>query len=183
MNNEREIVEACIRGESYAQHQLFKKFNQRMLAVCLVYAKDLDEAKDIMMDGFVKVLLGIKDFKFNSGIETWMNRIMTNTAIDYLRKKSKFDKEYNIAEIEDVMDDENDSLEENFISADEILLYIQKLPEGYRLIFCMYALEEIPHKEIAARLNISESTSKSQYSRAKKILREWITERKTIISN
>lgn len=184
MKKEHELAEACARGEQYAQHELFRLYNQKMMAVCRVYAANGDDAKDILMDGYVKILTNIKNFRQESSLETWMNRVMANTAVDHLRKKSKVNNRVDVAELEGkAADEDEDFFAQINISNDEILALVQKLPDGYRLVFCMYALEQNTHKDIAARLGISIGTSKSQYARARRVLQKWILERELILSN
>ena len=150
-----------------------------MLGVCLRYCNSVDDAKDIMQEGFVKVFTTLHKFKGNSSVTTWITRIMMNTAIDSFRKSKKlqftesFDKYSNeVTDFEDELEVVNEPL-----SVDELMALVQKLPNGYRVVFNMYAIDDMSHREIATHLGISEGTSKSQLARARKQLQQWVNEK------
>jgi len=146
------------------------------------YCKNIDDAKDAMQEGFVKVFTTFNRFQGNSSISTWMTRIMINTAIDHFRKSSK----YTIFErLDNIESDEENSFGEDGVEDDgislsqgQLLELIQRLPPGYQMIFNLYAIEGYSHKEIAEQLGISEGTSKSQLARARKQLQQWVIELK-----
>jgi RNA polymerase sigma factor (sigma-70 family) len=175
---EHEILQECIKGNPAAQSKLFKTFANKMLGVCLRYCNSVDDAKDVMQEGFVKVFTMLPKFQEKSSLSTWITRIMMNTAIDHFRKNKKlqftesFDK-YSNEEFDhaDVPEVENET-----ISTTVLMELIQKLPNGYRMVFNMYVIDEMSHKDIAASLGISEGTSKSQLARARKQLQVWVTE-------
>lgn len=134
------------------------------MGICLRYAKDQLEAEDILQDGFVKIYTNIHRYKPFGSFEGWMKRIFINTAIEYYRQRKKF----LISEIE--IENEEFEIKEDVVdkmAAEEILELMKELPDGYRMVFNMYAIEGYSHKEIAEELNISVGTSKSQYSRAR----------------
>ena len=175
-----EILQECINGNAVAQSKLYKMFANKMLGVCLRYCNSVDDAKDIMQEGFVKVFTTLHKFKGNSSVTTWITRIMMNTAIDNFRKNKKlkftesFDKYSNDQDFEDHTEVVNEPL-----SVDELLALVQKLPTGYRVVFNMYAIDEMSHREIANHLGISEGTSKSQLARARKQLQAWVNEKQS----
>lgn len=163
---DEELVKACCKNSPAAQKMLFDKFSRRMMTICLRYADDSLEAQDVMQDGFIKVFNSIEKFQFTGSLEGWIKRIMINTSLDNFRKNRK--RKYAL-ELDD--EDAIEIKEENNIvegiTNEYLLKVIQKLPEGYRIIFNMYAIEGYTHKEIAGELGISISTSKSQYARAR----------------
>lgn len=170
MNNYPDIIKACIKGDRKAQKQLYDHFASKMYGVCLRYANDADEAKDILQDGFIKVFFNLKQFNYKGSFEGWIRRIMVNTALEKFRDKNylfavhmergyeKDDKEY-----DHIISD---------LSANDLLKLIQELSPQYRMVFNLYAIEGYSHKEICDILNIKEGTSKSNLSRAREILKE-----------
>lgn len=142
-----------------------------MFGVCLGYANGRDQAKDMLQDGFIKIFASIKNYNNNGSLEGWVRRIIVNTAIDYYRKSIKELNKVDIEEAEN-MDIETSILEN--IYEKELLNLIQKLPEGCRIIFNLYVIEGYNHLEISELLNISQGTSKSQFSRARLLLKEMI---------
>jgi RNA polymerase sigma-70 factor (ECF subfamily) len=165
MINEKELVIKCLTNDSGAQELLYRRYASKMLGVCLRYAKNKMEAEDILQEGYIKVFKNLTSYKFEGSFEGWVRRIMVNTAINYYRASIKYvqsldDDELNAKDIPSaVMNDQ--------LSTKELLKVIQELPEGYRVVFNLYAIEGYSHKEIAEILEISESTSKSQLSRAR----------------
>lgn len=142
-----------------------------MYNICINYSNDRDDAKDIMQDGFIKVFNTLKQFNNQGSLEGWIRKIMVNTAIDFYRKKSKERTNLNIENAHN-MGYESPILEN--INTQQLIELTQKLPEGAKLIFNLYALEGYSHEEIAKKLDISIGTSKSQVSRAKTLLKSWI---------
>lgn len=168
--NEETLLKECVSGNSEAQRELFNSYSPLLMGVAMRYIKDISGAEDVLQDGFIKIFKNIHKFKKEGSLEGWMSRIIVNTALDAIRKRKK--EENNIE-----LDNTNfeivykSDIEER-LQADVLLEIVQKLPEGFRMVFNMYAIEGYSHKEIAEELGISESTSKSQYSRAKSALRE-----------
>lgn len=175
--NEKQFIHACINGDPEAQKYLFEKYAPKLLGVCARYCRNVDDARDAMQEGFIKIFRILNQFNFKSKLETWMTRIMINTAIDQYRKSSKFMLYESADEVHRYHTD--DVQEESMLDADsfgdsktqDILRIIQELPVGYRLVFNMYAIEGYTHQEIAEELNISVGTSKSQLARARQALR------------
>lgn len=167
--NEEDLVKKCVEGDVKAQRELFNKFASTMLGVTLRYMKDRTLAEDVLQDGFIKVFNNLQRFEYKGSLEGWIRRIIVNTALDQLRKDKKYqdDIEIDNSYFEPVQKSEV----EGKMQADVLMEIIQELPEGYRVVFNMYAIEGYSHKEIADALGISENTSKSQYSRAKATLR------------
>ena len=163
------LVKECVKGNAKAQHMLFERFSRKMLGVCLRYSKKLEEAEDVLQDGFIKVFSNLKDFTNEGSLEGWIRRIMVNTALDAIRKNTKFLKDISI-DVVDFQIGNNDYTIEK-MNAEDLLSLKNSMPEGYKVVFNMYAIEGYKHNDIATTLGISESTSKSQYLRAKAYLR------------
>jgi len=164
------LVQKCISGNADAQRELFDRFSPLMLGVAMRYIKDKERAEDVLQDGFIKVFKNIYRFEHKGSLEGWIRRIIVNTALDQLRK---YKKEQTNIELDDVSFElvQKSDAEER-LQAEVLMEIIQQLPDGYRIVFNMFAIEGYSHKEIADELNITESTSKSQYSRAKSVLRK-----------
>lgn len=169
MFTDDEIIEGCLRNDRKMQKALYDKYASRMFAVCLRYAKDKDEASDILQDGFLKVFTKIDQFSREHSFEGWMRRVMTNTAITHYYQNKKFNEQENIEEINETEIKDFDCKETEF-SNEELMNVIQTLPDSYRLVFNMFAIEGYKHKEISDVLNIEVSTVKTQYHRAKKMI-------------
>jgi RNA polymerase sigma-70 factor (ECF subfamily) len=182
---EAEIAVRCSNNDRRAQEELFKHYSAPMLGICSRYARNKDEAKDILHDGFIKIFTHISTFKGNCSLKTWMTVIFINTAITHVKKDRKFSY-YEGDELEshldhaDHVDQETDVNLLEDIPVDEVLDFVQKLPEKYRVIINMYSIDGYSHKEIASVLNISEGTSKSQLSRARKMLMALIRDKKKV---
>lgn len=163
------LVKECVKGNAKAQHMLFERFSRKMLGVCLRYSKKLEEAEDVLQDGFIKVFSNLKDFTNEGSLEGWIRRIMVNTALDAIRKNNKFLKDISIDAVDFQIGNNDYTIEK--MNAEDLLSLINSMPEGYKVVFNMYAIEGYKHNDIATTLGISESTSKSQYLRAKAYLR------------
>lgn len=161
------IIQECIEGKRLSQKCLYDHFAGKMLGVCMRYARDRAEAEDMLQEGFIKVFQNIGKFKHEGSFEGWIRRIMIFTAINWFKQRSRkfqedLDQEGFDAPYEDDMVGK--------IAAKEILTLVQQMPEGYRLVFNLYAIEGYTHREIGELLGIAEGTSKSQYSRAKQYM-------------
>lgn len=164
------LIIECVNGNPRAQRLLFDKFARKMFSVCLRYAKNEEQAEDVLQDGFVKVFGKLKDFKNEGSLEGWIRRIMVNTALDQIRKNNKQLGDTNIDDVGYKIEN-NDFIVESMM-ADDLMKMVQAMPDGYKVVFNMFAIEGYSHSEIADTLGISENTSKSQYSRARAYLRE-----------
>jgi RNA polymerase sigma-70 factor (ECF subfamily) len=153
------------------QKMLYDKYAAKLFGIALRYAQSQEDAKDILQDGFVKVFKNLSKFKGTGSFEGWMRRIMVNTAIEHYRKKNQT---YEIQESHEESITDRDLTALDKLAAEEILNMVKALPNGYRTVFNLFAIEGFSHKEIADMLNISEGTSKSQYARAKALLQEKI---------
>jgi|694.fasta_scaffold22752_2 RNA polymerase sigma factor (sigma-70 family) len=166
-NEEQKLIKSCINGQYIAQKKLYDLYASKFFAVTLRYSKNHDEAEDILQDAFIKIFDNLQQFQFKGSFEGWMRRIVVNTAIEYYRKSLIGFKE--AVEFESIVVQDFDIQTYDY---DQLINLIQDLPVGYRTIFNLYAIEGYTHIQIAEILNISEGTSKSQFSRARSILKE-----------
>lgn len=169
MNNET-LVKECVSGNAKAQRMLFDRFSAKMLGVAIRYIKDKERAEDVLQDAFIKVFKNLKKFKHDGSLEGWIRRIVVNTALDQLRKNKK--RQGDLELDDSFVEITTNNFTEERLQAESLIKIVQQLPDGYRTVFNLFAIEGYSHKEIAKKLNISENTSKSQYSRAKTVLRE-----------
>ena len=163
------LVNECAKGNSKAQRALFDKFAPKMLAVCQRYLRNNQEAEDVLQDGFVKVFQKIVDFKMEGSLEGWIRRIVVNTALDTIRRNKKLLDDVQVEEVQykvSFTDHQFDGMD-----LAQLMKLINEMPDGYRVVFNMFAIEGYSHKEIADTLGVTENTSKSQYSRARAFLR------------
>ena len=164
--NEPELIKRAIKNNREAQHVLFELHAPKMLSVCRYYIKDLQHAEEAMLNGFFKVFSNLKNFKNEGSFEGWIRRIMVRESISFLRSKKNI--EFSVEEIVNENDSTN-NIKTN-IEIAEIQQLIDRLPEGYKMVFIMYAIEGYKHHEIADLLSISVGTSKSQLFKARKLL-------------
>lgn len=167
--NETKILKGCKKGDKAAQRQFYEMFKKLVFSVVMRYAKDVPEAEDIMQDAFVKLYRDLYQYQPTSALGAWVRKVTVNTALMHVRKKRMLFSDvelHNLAEHRQSNDDIFST-----IGAKEIMKMVQQLPDGYRIVFNLYVVEGFSHKEIAEQLNISVNTSKSQLSRAKKMLR------------
>lgn len=168
MLSEQELIDGCRKGERSFQKALYERYSRKMTVVCMRYSKTTAEAEDILQEGFVKVFQGIKDFRQESKLETWITRIMVNTALNLQRKKLYL---FPMVDVEE-LDLPQEELSVSSIHFMQLLEMIQSLPQGCQIVFNLFAIEGYNHKEIAELLKISEGTSKSQYARARSLLQQ-----------
>lgn len=170
MYSDTELLQGCKNNDRKYQELLYRKYAKKMYGICLSYAADRSMAQDILQDGFIKVFKKIDTFREQGSLEGWIRRIITNTALDYMRQKTRtFDFIDDNKEVEEEQLD-NSIMEK--INSDGIFRIIQQLPHGARTVFNLYAVEGYSHKEIADKLEITEGTSKSQFKRARSLLKE-----------
>ena len=155
---DEEIIKSCVSGDTRAQKLLYDKYARRMMGICLRYAADQAAAEDMMQDGWIKVFKNLHSFGFKGSFEGWVKRIMVNTSLDYLRRNKNY---LNQIEIDAVGETTASGINtSDSLTTKELLHIIQQLPTGYRTVFNLFAIEGYTHKEIAAMMEISESTSK-----------------------
>ena len=170
--DEREIILGCIAGRPKAQKALFDIYAPKLYVVCLRYMKDQMRAQDTLQDAFVKIFAHISNYKSEGAFEGWLKRIAVNTCLDQLRKDKKLLTDVSLDDVSHKLAHQDYSAEK--LMADDLLKLVQALPDGYRTVFNLFAIEGFSHQEIAQQLSISESTSKTQYLRARAYLKERI---------
>ncbi len=167
---DQELIVACMKNQRKAQRELYDRFSGMMKGVCMRYASSEIEADDILQESFIKIFKNLKNYTDNGKLGAWIRTITVNTAVEFYRKRSLQTKHLNDLALEA----ETHGSIEIFETIDLKILQqeIQKLPDGFRIVFNLYAIEGFTHKEISQELGISIGTSKSQFSRAKKILQK-----------
>jgi RNA polymerase sigma factor (sigma-70 family) len=171
MNNQQ-LVKDCLKGKPEAQRHLYEQFAENMLGVCYRYTKSLNDAEDVLQDGFVKVFACLHQYKFEGELGAWIRRIMVNTALNFLKRNKKYRSEMYFSEQPlHPVTDENPVIT---LEAKELANLIRQLPPGYQTIFNLYAVEGYSHVEIGELLGISDGTSRSQYARARALLITWM---------
>ena len=185
---DKRFINKCKRGDKKALEELYRRSANTLLGVCLRYTKNIHDAEDVFQEGFIKILNNLKNIKDESKIWSWMIRIMVNTAINFLKKKQRLgenefiegkERDYSVT---NNFSQKDDSLLLDLISEKDLYDMIEQLPDGYRIVLSLYAIEGFTHKEIAEVLGISESTSKTQYQKAKAKLKKMIEEKLKITS-
>lgn len=168
--NENKLIRQAIKNNREAQNALYAKHAPKMLSICRYYVKDHQYAEDAMLNGFFKVFTHLKSFKNTGSFEGWMRRIMVRECISFLRQKKNI--EFSVDTIDSDYDCEYTCSTD--LDVEHIQELIDNLPEGYKMVFGLYAIEEYKHQEIAQLLNITEGTSKSQLYKARKLLQTQI---------
>ncbi|WP_324675475.1 sigma-70 family RNA polymerase sigma factor [Hymenobacter sp. GOD-10R] len=166
--SEVELIEGCIAGSRTMQKQLYERFAGRMMAVCLRYAQTTFEAEDVLQEGFVTVFSKLSSFRRECPLEFWIRRIMVNAALRQHRRNTTL---VALSEGEYPVDLQDEEFTLSNYAFEELLTIVQELAPRYRMVFNLFAIEGYGHKEIGELLGISEGTSKSQYARARAILK------------
>jgi len=165
--SEKELVQRVLTKELAAQKEFFNRYAGKMMTVCRRYARHRVGAEDILQDSFIKVFNNLDQFKFEGSLEGWIRRIVVTTAIRFVGKKSFTNELY---DLENVPEEYVEPLAMSNLNEEQLLSFIQELPAGYKLVFNMFVMEGYSHKEIADSLSIEESTSRSQLTKARKML-------------
>lgn len=165
---EYDLVRSCLEGSEQGFKALFDMFAPTMMAVCTRYAIDKCEAEDWMQEGFIKAFNNLGSFKFEGSFEGWLRRIMVNTALKHLNKPSR---KIHQTELDQFLDTGYNGEILSTLAVEEIINVVNQLPEGYKTVFSLSVIEGYNHKEIAEKLGITESTSRSQLVKAKKALK------------
>ncbi len=170
-NLHEDLVEKCKQGNQAAHKDLYNLYSGAMFSICYRIANDRDDAQDILQDAFISAFKNIESYRGTASFGAWLKKIVVNKAINHIKSRrlevvsvEEMSKE---VAAEDVFEDED-----IYLNVEMVKGAIQQLPNGYRVVFSLYLLEGYDHKEIGEILGITESTSKSQYNRAKKKLRE-----------
>lgn len=179
MQGDEALIKGCAKGDRASQRALYERYCRKMMPVCQRYTRSSEEAEDILQEGFVKVFANISKFRGDAALSTWMTRIMINTALNKQRSRLNMVPMVDIADVQIPQEDELALANFHF---EELLEIVMSLPDGCRVVFNLFAIEGYSHKEISELLSISVGTSKSQYNRARSLLREKIDARNKIRS-
>ncbi len=166
---ERNLITACANKERWAQQQLYKEHYSKMMGVCLRYSNNKEDAQDILHEGFIKVFKNIAKYQPGTSLSAWIRRIMVNTSIDFYRKNVRRRTE-DIEQAYSISSSDADAISQ--VTEKEILVAVQQLSPAYRAVFNLYIIEGYSHKEIAEKLDITESTSRSNLVKARMKLKE-----------
>lgn len=172
------LLAGCLKNNASAQEALYSRFSPRMLGVCYRFAKNREDAEDMLQEGFIKVFTQMHQYRNEGALEGWIRRIIVHTCINNLKKNKKFSESIDIIHASSVHI--NEEMIPSIMQAKQVVECIRMLPLGYRTVLNLYAIEGFPHKEIAGMLDIEESTSRSQYTRAKAMLEEILIRKKII---
>jgi RNA polymerase sigma factor (sigma-70 family) len=164
---EDELIRGCLRGNAQCQRDLYERFAGKMYAVCLRYARTREDAADILQEGFIKVFSKLEQFQFNGSFEGWIRKVMVNTALRAYQKQ-RFEFEQSGYERLPELPVDPDAM--GMLSEAELLNLVRQLPDGYRAVFNLVAIEGYSHAEAATMLGIQESTSRSQLTKARRHL-------------
>lgn len=164
-----QLIQKCKKNDTKAQSEIYKLYSSKLFSICLKYSRNYVEAEDSLQESFLTIFDKIAQFKDKGSFEGWIKRITINTVLQRYRDKSVI----NLVN-EDIKDDKEVVIEDTELSLDFLLKIVQELPDRYRLVFNLYVLDDYSHKEIASLLNITVGTSKSNLSRAKKLLKDQI---------
>ncbi len=187
--DEDNLLKECLSGNAQAQKQLYDRYSRKMYGVCLRYASDQSMAEDFLQEGFIRIFMKLKSFRSQGSLEGWMRRIMVNTTLEILRKKdilrNSVELSHSNLQIGERDDPESDTTDPDdpdvlHFSAETLAKALSEMPQGFRTVFNLYAVDQYTHKEIGGLLGISEGTSKSQYARARSWLKRKLTETKKI---
>jgi len=168
-----DLVQKCLRGDRAAYEQLYRLYCKAMYNICYRITNNEDDAEDVLQDAFVSAFTNLNSYNRDATFGAWLKRIVVNKAINHIKKKSL---EFEPLDKADRVFEDEIEIEDKSYKVAEIRKAINMLPDGYRAVFSLYLLEGYDHSEISNILGISESTSKSQYNRSKKKLRELLIE-------
>ena len=172
------MVAGCLRNNATAQEALYHRFSPKMLGVCYRFAKNREDAEDMLQEGFIKIFTQMHQYRNEGAFEGWVRRIIVHTCINILKKNKKFAENVDIIHATGVYVKED--LIPSIMQAKQVVECIRMLPMGYRTVLNLYAIEGYSHREIAQILDIEESTSRSQYTRAKAMLEDILIKKKII---
>lgn len=172
------MLAGCLRNNAASQEALYNRFSPRMLGVCYRFAKNREDAEDMLQEGFIKVFTQMHQYRNEGALEGWIRRIVVHTCINILKKNKKFSESVDIIHANSIYVKED--MIPSIMQAKQVVECIRMLPLGYRTVLNLYAIEGFSHKEIANLLDIEESTSRSQYTRAKAMLEEILIRKKII---
>lgn len=168
----KKLVKDCMRGKLTAQKELYEYFAETMLGVCYRYTKSVTDAEDVLQEGFIKVFKNLNNYRFEGDLGAWIRRIMVNTSLNYLKTNQKYNT--SLFFTEEYLHPVSDQSPDLRLNTKAIADLVRQLPQGYQVIFNLYAIEGYSHVEIGEILGIAPATSRSQYSRARSLLITWL---------
>ncbi len=169
----RELVEGCLRGDRQAQFALYRQYGRAMYNLCLRMLRHEHDAEDVLQQAFVDVFGKLDSFRFESSIGAWIKRIVINHCINHLQRRRPIIEEWQ--PMHDGAEEAEPPVKESRLSVEAVQRAVQELPDGYRVVLSLYLFEGYDHEEIGEILGITTSTSKSQYSRARRKLKDMLT--------
>jgi RNA polymerase sigma factor (sigma-70 family) len=172
---EEQLLAGSIKNNASAQEELYNRFSPRMLGVCYRFAKNREDAEDMLQEGFIKVFTQLHQYRSEGALEGWIRRIMVHTCINILKKNKKFNESVDLIYAQGIHIKQD--MIPSIMQAKQVVECIRLLPLGYRTVLNLYAIEGYSHKEIGQLLDVEESTSRSQYTRAKAMLEEILVKR------
>lgn len=175
---EEAILQGCLKNDATAQRELYNRYSPKMLAVCYRFAHKREDAEDMLQEGFIKVFSQIHTFQNKGAFEGWIRRIVVHTCINNLKKNKRFNESVDLAHAGAIQVREESV--PSIVQAKQVVECIRMLPLGYRTVLNLYAIEGYSHKEIGEMLDIEESTSRSQYTRAKQMLEDILIRKKIL---
>ncbi len=171
-NSDHILAERCQRGDRQAQKELYQQYRRMLFGVCLRYAAHRQEAEDLLQESLLRIYTDLYQYQPTGPLGAWLRQVTVNVALQHLRKKKRLFPTVELEELAEPIEEEDDWLAKDRAKA--LLRMVQRLPEGYRLVFNLYVIEGLTHAEIAEHLRISVNTSKSQLSRSKALLRKML---------
>jgi RNA polymerase sigma factor (sigma-70 family) len=175
---EQALLVGCLQNDSASQRELYNRYSPKMLSVCYRFSQSREDAEDMLQEGFIKIFTQIHSFQNKGSFEGWVRKIVVHTCINFLKKNKKFNESINLDDV--VYLEVKEETMPSIMQARQIIECIRLLPMGYKTVLNLYALEGYSHKEIGILLDIEESTSRSQYTRAKVMLESILIKKRII---
>ena len=179
-SEEEKLVSGLKSGKPDCQRRVYDLYADKMMAVCMRYCRDSDDAADVLQEGFIRVFNKIDTFKEEGSLEGWIRRVITNVAIRNYQRTARM---HVVSGLEEAEREFSTSYVDSGLAVEELMLMISKLPDGYRLVFNLFAIEGYSHEEIAEQLEITVGTSKSQLSRARQSLQRMLEKETMMLKN
>jgi RNA polymerase sigma factor (sigma-70 family) len=171
MTSDQTLIDGCAKNDRACQRLLYDRYARKMFMICLRYTRTSAEAEDVLQEGFVKVFNGLKSFRGDAKLQTWLTRIFINASLNHQRQKLYL---FPMVDVMNIPLVESGEMDLSQFKLEELLAMVKSLPDGCRVVFNLFAIEGYTHKEIAEMLGVSEGTSKSQYNRARQLLQQKI---------
>jgi len=175
---EQAIIAGCLHNDPTAQRELYNRYSPKMLSVCYRFAQNREDAEDMLQEGFIKVFTQMHTFQNKGAFEGWIRRIIVHTCINFLKKYKKFNESMDLAYATNLQ--AKDETVPSMMQGKQVVECIRILPLGYKTVLNLYAIEGFSHREIGLMLDIEESTSRSQYTRAKAMLENLLIKKRII---